>query len=121
MKKKKQKPKEGRHPKTGRFLPGFCPNPKGGPRKGEAKLDRLLDAVDRVQNKLNKSILDHFVERAFKKDIVLIALMKKLIPDLKAIQIEGYLQEGMTSEKAKQIRQVFKERFDKIMENHAHR
>lgn len=116
---KKPKPKIGRSVK-GQFLPGFCPNPKGGPKLGEAKLDRLMEAVGRVESKHNLSILDHFVERAFKKDIVLIALMKKLVPDLKSVEVVGSLGQGeMTPEEAAQIQEVFRERFNRILKNHA--
>jgi len=47
----------------------------------------LDDAIIEVGSKKRKQLLEHFVERAFIDDTALIALMKKMVPDLKAIDL----------------------------------
>lgn len=59
---------------------GKSGNPKGAPKKPE--IDLLRDAIEKAQNKRGVTLLDHFVERAYENDKVLIALGKKIIPDL---------------------------------------
>jgi hypothetical protein len=101
----------------GRFVPGVCPNPEGRPKGATSvSMDTLRKAIQNVEKRKHKDIYEHFVEQAFKDKYVLVALMKKLIPDLKAISVEGSLDRGgMTEEEAKQISQVFKERFKAII------
>jgi len=52
-----------------------------------AKVDELVESIRRVEKRKGLKLLDHMVEEAFSNSTVLIALAKKLIPDLK--QIEG--------------------------------
>ncbi len=55
-------------------------NRKGQPRKPEVQLFR--DALVKVEKEKNTSLLEHAVKRAFVEDNVLIAVMKKMLPDL---------------------------------------
>ena len=55
---------------------------KGRPKKPE--IDELRKALLVAKEKHNLSLLEHFVERAYLDDSVLIAVMKKMLPDLKA-------------------------------------
>lgn len=62
------------------FLAG---NPGGpGRPRGPGLSQRLLEAIQSVEARHRKPLLEHFVERAYTSDRVLIALLKKLIPDL---------------------------------------
>jgi len=68
---------------NGRFAPGVSGNPAGrvlAPEREELRL-----ALEYAKKKNKKSFLRHFVERAFKNDMVAVALAKKLLPD----KIEG--------------------------------
>ena len=63
------------------------PNPMGRPLSGNTQLDRLLESVARVEMTEGRKLLDYFILRAFQNDNVLIALMKKLCADLKAVEV----------------------------------
>jgi hypothetical protein len=70
------------------WKPGQSGNPNGRPRVPE--IEELREAI-RIARKRhgNKSILVHFVEKAYTNDQVLIALAKKLIPDKISGELKG--------------------------------
>ena len=72
-------------------LPGWAKgvsgNPNGRPPIAEAEVLREAIASAMVENG-NKHILKHFVERAYKSDFVLIALIKKIVPDLTHVNFD---------------------------------
>ncbi len=71
---------------------GISANPKGRP-KGTTRTNLLMDAIAKVEKqKGKKKFLLHAVQEAYTDNKVLIAILKKIIPDLKAIEIPG--QEG---------------------------
>ena len=65
---------------------GASGNPKGRPLASER--DKLRKAIAAVEKTEKKDLFVHFVERAFKDDNVLVALMRKLLPDCKEISGE---------------------------------
>ena len=72
---------------------GVSANPKGRP-KGTTRTNLLMDAIAKVEKRKKKKFLLHAIEQAYDDPKVLIAILKKIIPDLKAIEITG--QEGGT-------------------------
>ena len=71
-----------------RWKPGESGNLKGRPPVPE--IEELRQAIRIARKKRgNRSILVHFVERAYTNDQVLIALAKKLIPDKISGKFEG--------------------------------
>ncbi len=70
---------------------GQSGNPHGRPIRGMAK--DLERAIKKVEKKEGKKLLIHAAEMAFTDNGVLIALLKKILPDLKQIEarIEGEL------------------------------
>ena len=73
---------------------GVSANPTGRP-KGTTRTNLLMDAIAKVEKqKGKKKFLIHAIEQAYDDPKVLIAILKKIIPDLKAIEITG--QEGGT-------------------------
>ena len=75
---------DNRSKTDGKFKPGTSGNPAGRPRKPEIAL--LREAISKVQANKEKDLLEHYVERAFENDRVLVALGKKIIPDLSSVQ-----------------------------------
>lgn len=70
-----------RRRKIGRPFQVGNPGGPGRPR-GPSLPHQLLEAVQSVEVRRRKPLLEHFVERAYTSDRVLIALLKKFIPDL---------------------------------------
>ena len=73
-----------------KFTKGTSGNPAGRPKGAKGKmsksmLDKLLEISDKVEKHSSisqgKSIIEHFVERAYKSDPVLVAYMRKIISD----------------------------------------
>ena len=63
---------------------GVSGNPKGRPKKGH--IYELEKAISKVSKAKGKKLWTHFVERAYEEDSVLIALSKKILPDLRHIE-----------------------------------
>jgi len=57
-------------------------------RRKTAKTD-LLRAIREIEKQKNKKLFQHFVERAYTDNKVLIALIKKLVPDISLSEITG--------------------------------
>lgn len=68
------------------FQKGQSGNPKGRPRGATGYAADLTRVIRTVEKADGKSLLEHFVKQAFKSDRVLIAVVKKLLPDLKAVE-----------------------------------
>jgi len=95
----------------GQIVKGSKSNSPGRPKGTHDKLGKLLQAVARVETKLKKNLLDHFVTRAFKSDTVLIAMMKKMHPDLKSIEQVTFAGDATSDKEAAKWREEFRERF----------
>jgi len=113
----KLKPKEQKSKPAikGRYKPGESGNPKGRPKgsKNRYSIAELWHAIERVESKKGvKRLLDHFIGRAYKNDQVLIAVMKKLLPDLKSIDgLIATIESSMSEELAKSIQEKLRERY----------
>lgn len=99
------------------FKRGESGNPGGRPRgaKNLVTQQEFITALHNVQKKRKINLLERFFERALKSDTVLIAVMKKLIPDLKALDMRLDLlvmQNKISGEEAKEIRSKLANRMD---------
>lgn len=84
-----------------------------GRPKGSCKppSKRLVEAIATVEKRKGKDLYEHFIETALKDPSVLIATMRKLLPDLKALDALIGVSEGqMTEEEAAQIQKVLRKR-----------
>lgn len=94
----------------GRFVKGQSGNPKGRP-KNTSISEELRAAIKRVEAERGVSLFEHFVRRAYRSDAVLVAIMRKLVPDLKAMEALVAGVETMPDEVAEGIRAAMRERF----------
>ena len=61
------------------WVKGVSGNPKGRTRKPEIELFR--EALAKVEKEKDMSLLEHAVRLSFKSEAVLVALLKKILPD----------------------------------------
>ena len=76
--------------KTGKFINGNPGRPKGSKNKFSiAKLEEAIEAEEELAKKENGvSVFQQFVRMAYTEPSVMIALMKKFIPDKTHTEIE---------------------------------
>lgn len=60
---------------------GKTNNPHGRPPAGEAFVEQLRAALDVVAKRKGKTLIQHAVEQSYVDNVVMIALLKKLLPD----------------------------------------
>jgi hypothetical protein len=109
-----------RRRKRGAWSPGESGNPNGRPRNA-LTLQELATAIravekrkDPTSKKKRSSLIEHFIERAYINDTLLLGLFKKFIPDLSSFDaFIGVCEDRLNEDTAKSIRKKLKERFKK--------
>lgn len=71
---------------NGRFIKGYTGNKRG--RTPGVSYNDFIVALKSVESKRKLKILEHFINRAFDDDKVLIAVMKKLLADKHYVDTE---------------------------------
>jgi hypothetical protein len=69
------------------WKPGQSGNLLGRPKNPAS--EQLHNAIVKVQEDQDSHLLEHFVKRTYTNDQVLIAIMKKLVPDHKLIESDS--------------------------------
>lgn len=111
--KPKTKPR-GQKPKrasNGQLLE--CGNPKGRPKgsKNRYSIAELWAAIQKVERKKKRKLLEAFVDQAYGNPTIMVALMKKVFPDLKSVEgILGILESSMSDELAEAIQNKLRKR-----------
>jgi len=115
-KKKKKIVPEKKKTIDGRFIPGVSDCPTGRP-KGTANkysIAELFHSLEKVEKKKRKTLLTLYCERAFDDEDprVLLHLVDRFLPALKAIEMSGSLN-AMPVEIAQAIQKILRERYGK--------
>lgn len=76
------------------FKKGQSGNVDGRPKGIPNKQKELMDAIRYVQGRKGKKLLVHAIEQAYDDNAVLMAVLKKLVPDRKFIEAD--IPEGIT-------------------------
>jgi len=97
------------------FVPGCSANPAGRPKgsKSRYSIKHLMDAIADVEKIQGKQLLQVFVGKAYEDKAVMIALMKKLLPDLKSIDtLMATFETAMDDELAIKIKEELRARYE---------
>lgn len=65
------------------FVKGQSGNPKGRPPVPE--IEALRQAIRAVQQKKGKTLLQHAIEESYKDNKLLVAILRKILPDLQSV------------------------------------
>ena len=71
-----------------RWKKGQSGNPKGS-KKRKTCFAALEEAIKSVEKTKDKTLMEHFVEQAYTDNHVLVALMKKVVADLKGVELSA--------------------------------
>lgn len=96
----------------GRLLPGGLSINPGGRKKGDSFMDEFKQAMKEVEKSKRKSLLKHFVEKAYDDNRILVACIDRILPALKAVEISGGM-DVMDMESAQKIQEELRKRFSK--------
>jgi hypothetical protein len=79
----------------GQLLPGHgALNPGGFSRDARTAQKKLHMALKMVEKEKGISFLEHYIKLAFQDRTMAIALLKKIVPDLKAMELSSKEKEG---------------------------
>jgi len=110
-KKLKAKKKKLARRADGTLLPGQASLNSQGFKVGSSRSDELAAAFRRVEEKQDKSFLDMCVEKAYEDTAMAIALLRKVHPDLKAIEMLTGSADSIPDEEAAEWREEMNKRF----------
>jgi hypothetical protein len=80
--------KQSQEEKPWQFKPGQSGNPEGKKTGTKSYITLLEEAVKNYETAKGRNLFDRLIERAFVNDSVLIAVIKKFIPDKQYTEIK---------------------------------
>jgi hypothetical protein len=96
---------------NGWFKKGSSGNPKGR-GAGRTKIDELRDAIARVQTRKGKDWLEHLIERSYDDTPLAVAILARVYPTLKAIELVGAMNVGsLKDEECLEIQKILKQKY----------
>jgi hypothetical protein len=69
------------------WKPGQSGNPNGRPPKGNTVTEQLEAALAKAAKKHKHTFIEHLVDLAYEHKDVAVALAKKILPDLKSVEL----------------------------------
>lgn len=113
----KVKKKKALRAANGQLLPG-TPSISTGRPKDRSFMDDFRQAIREVEKEKRLSLLKRFVRKAYDDNRVMISCIDRLLPALKAIQIQEVPGDGMSEEEKEEIRKEHKRRFEGLYNAH---
>lgn len=110
-KKKKKIAAKVKRGKDGKLLPGTGSLNPAGPGKSVIYRSNLLAAIREVEAAKGKLWLKTLIEKSYEDTTLAIALLGRLFPQMKAIEMSGTAADSMEDAEAEEIRKEFKKRF----------
>lgn len=105
------KKKKAKRDSKGHLLPGTpALNPAGRPA-GTSRIDELNMAMHRIEEKKGQSFLDMCFEKAYKDTAMAVAILRKVHPDLRAIEMLAGSADLIPNEEAAEWRDEMNRRF----------
>ena len=78
-----------------RWKKGQSGNPKGMPKGSTSQLPQLLKALKKVEKEKQIDYFKVLVERSLEETSVMNAILRKLVPDLKSVDLSLAVDDGM--------------------------
>lgn len=96
--------------KNGRLLPGSNLNPAGRGHS-EQRRTALLLAIREVEVVVGKPWLADLIKRSYSDSQLAVAILGRLFPQLKAVEMTSSVDDSMADEEAAEMREEMKRRF----------
>lgn len=93
------------------FLPGNPGRPEGS--KDKFSITKLKEAISKVEEEKKVSLYEKFVKKAYINPMIMVALIKKLIPDKSHAEIEAEFVDKTVDKTEQELERKFDERLEK--------